>query len=263
MAGFGKALFRLLIVVVVLCAIALVFELLGKLWPSEQASFEAVSREDTVESYNAFLQAHPEGTYAREARYRLDEKCWEEVRQQKTVEVYRKYLRLCPKGGHACEAKKEVRQKDLAPELAPACKGLGAARAAGYRQGPGPHPIVFLTEEGNLHDWDVETPATWQREAVAEIELVAVVGPQRETVLEVVHYNGPSITRCRYDLTVHLHEARTGRRIATKHFHTVPREARYQEPYSLTRLGSPVSRSEVEGWLAHYVLRTEMPGVKE
>jgi hypothetical protein len=97
-------------------------------------------------------------------------------------------------------------------------------------------------------------PDSWEPLGVAFTELVACVGEEEETRIELCLYNGPNIERFVYQRTVRARSALTGRVVATSTIRgEPPRECRYSEPWSLVRLeGTHPGAAEVTSWLAGY-----------
>ena len=149
---------------------------------------------------------------------------------------------------------------DILAAMSPVVSGRGVSEAAPYDpKKPGPHPVVLLTTAGAAYDdWNESLPSGWAPSSVGETELVAVVGPEREILVGTAPYfNGPSVSSYRFELGVDLHDARTGRTIAT---YTLKGRNPYPYPYSappgLTRIdGSKVSHTDLEDWLCPRVQR--------
>lgn len=145
-------------------------------------------------------------------------------------------------------------QDDIRAALAGVCAGQGVPQAAAYTGG-GVHPMVALSSDGEPHDWTNDVPEVWTPASLDAAQLVACVRPEQERSIEVCHYNGPDITRYRYEVTIRLVEARTGAEVAsTVLVGSDPRECRSTEDYDLTRLaGDHISFSEAEDWLRDHV----------
>ena len=131
------------------------------------------------------------------------------------------------------------------------CRAEPVPQAAAF-QGAGPHPVVLLGAEGQEHPWSNDLPAAWRPPTVNDVQLVTVVGPEQEIVIEVCPYTPPpNITRYRYQTDIRLVEASTGvTLVSTVLVGADPRDCRQQEAMSLTRLdGEPVTAQQVEDWL--------------
>jgi hypothetical protein len=110
---------------------------------------------------------------------------------------------------------------------------------------------VLLSSDGTRHSWSDNVADEWVPETVQEAQLVACVDEEQERSIEVCLYNGPSITRYRYTVSVRLVQARTGAEVASTTVHgSMPRECRQTEDYDLTRLaGDHVPFAAVEEWM--------------
>lgn len=140
-------------------------------------------------------------------------------------------------------------------ECAPSCDGVALPHAASY-VGSGPHPIVLMGSDGTEHEWSEMLPEEWWPDRVEDVQLVAIVGPETEVVLEECLYQGaPSIVRYRFERSIRIVEASTGMTIdSAVLLGTEPRECRMQEPWNLVRLeGDPVEYEQVEEWLEPFV----------
>jgi hypothetical protein len=136
----------------------------------------------------------------------------------------------------------------------PVCRGEAVLEAATY-VGPGPHPVVLLDTQGSEHPWTNELPREWWPATVEELQLVALIGPEEEVVIEVCPYNGPDITRFRYQHSIRLVEASTGIEVDSAVLTgSDPRECRATEAWSLERLeGERPTYEQVEEWLRPFV----------
>jgi len=145
-------------------------------------------------------------------------------------------------------------QAEMRSAFAGVCAGQGASRAAAY-EGGGVHPIVLLASNGESHTWSNDLPGEWIPGSAEEAQLVACVEEEVESSIEVCQYNGPDITRYRYEVRVRLVEARTGVQVASTRLQgSEPRECQSTEDYDLTRLaGDHVSFSAAADWLRAHV----------
>ena len=135
--------------------------------------------------------------------------------------------------------------------LAVLCRGTPVPQAAAFNPNNEMHPTVIFRPNGTVHAWQERLQPEWQADSVEETELVIILPPQTRTLLQTVNYaNGaPSIKRYQYDLEVRVLEARTGKPLGHKHFQTIARPVRPQEPWTLTELGEPVACRDVFRWL--------------
>ncbi len=134
-------------------------------------------------------------------------------------------------------------------------EGIGVSQAASYK-GSGPHEILLLDFSGGRHGWTTSIPIEWRSKNVTGIELVVLVGEEKENVLGTCSYYGPSVTRYQYSVEAELREAKTGKIVASITLYgSEPRHCGQTEDYHLTRLeGSHVSFSQLSEWLRQYVV---------
>lgn len=141
--------------------------------------------------------------------------------------------------------------------LAPICRGVLPADAASVEsyEGSSIHPVVIASESGETHSWNGQIPDEWYPASVEEAQLIACIGLDKETEIQVCHYDGPDITRYRSETTVRLVEASTGQTIATTTLYgTDPRICRPIEAYQATGLkGDPVTFEQLQDWLHSFV----------
>ncbi len=145
-------------------------------------------------------------------------------------------------------------QAEIRAALASVCSGGGVAEAAAYAGGA-LHPVILLRSSGEVHDWSDDLSGSWVPQSIQNAQLVACVDPEQEREIEVCAYDGPDITRYRYEESLRLVGARTGATVASTVLEgNDPRECQQTEPYDLTRLaGDPVSFAAAEDWLRAYV----------
>lgn len=74
-----------------------------------QTPFAKAQEEDSIEAYEAFLQAQPNSPFVTQAEIRLEELYLEKAREDKTLEAYDAYLERYPKGQHTEKATEERR----------------------------------------------------------------------------------------------------------------------------------------------------------
>src|SRR5206468_8254661 len=118
--------------------------------------------------------------------------------------------------------------------LAEACRGKGAPTAAEYLKIPGPHRLVFFDTHGRIYqDWQEKVPDEWAGESVENTELVIVAGKNYKTLIQLITYpnNAPPVARYRHDQDVHVIVAKTGEKIASKRFVSMPRPISYVEDW--------------------------------
>lgn len=134
------------------------------------------------------------------------------------------------------------------------CGGETYPAAAAY-SGVGLHPLVVSLADGERHSWNNDLPEAWFPAIAEQTQLVACVGEPAEVRVELCEYDGPDITRYRYDTRVWILEAKTGRVVAEQTFHgSEPRACGYSEDYDLTEIhGIEVGYSDVESWLKQYI----------
>jgi len=143
--------------------------------------------------------------------------------------------------------------------LSPVCRGQGVEQAAPYTGGP-PHRLVSLDSDGNAHPWIKEIPEDWCPSSLNDVELVLVVGEEKEKLVQTCEYEGgPDIKRYRYSMDVELREAKSGETVScTIIYGTMPRPCEKIEEVALTRVqGSPVSFTQLQRWLERYVMDKE------
>jgi hypothetical protein len=153
-------------------------------------------------------------------------------------------------------------EKKLAPakakfpeELAPAAQAQPVPIAAAFHASDLPHKMVFLKANGGLHPWHEKHDGfneEWYTARVEETELVVVVGNSQKLAISHQTYPGgaPPITRYQYNLEAWLIEAKTGRVLANRWFHNMPRQLRARETWETTVIGAPVSYHIVFKWAA-------------
>lgn len=140
-------------------------------------------------------------------------------------------------------------------ELAPAAQAQPVAIAAPYTVADLPHKMVFLKATGGLHPWHEKHEGfneEWYTTRVEETELVIVVGNTQKLPISHQTYPGgaPPITRYQYNLEASLVEAKSGRVLANRWFHNMPRQLRAVERWETTAIGAPVSYHTVFKWAA-------------
>lgn len=143
--------------------------------------------------------------------------------------------------------------------LSPVCRGQGVEQAAPYTGEP-PHPVVSLDFNGNEHPWMKKIPRDWCPASLDHVELVLVVGEEKEKLVQTCKYEGgPDVKRYRYSVEVELRGAKSGEIVSrTTIFGTMPRPCGRVEEVPLTRLeGARVSFSQLQRWLERYIMDVE------
>lgn len=111
------------------------------------------------------------------------------------------------------------------------CQGKGVRAAPAYDRARRQRHVMSVVSGGATYPADSGAVEPSQVELVLCMERSAVV-------MQVCHYNGPSITRNRYRWTATLLEARTARRLAEASVQgDMPRACGFSEPWSLTVIG--------------------------
>ena len=224
------------------------------LWGKEVLAWRAAEEENSVESYQAYVHAYPEGRW--EAWDRLRAKWWERAQTENSVASYYQFA----KHYGDPEARSRMYQKleaGIKARRLPT-KPLGAKQPS-LHPGGAPHAIVLWMPSDMLHKWQRELPIEWQPASLESVRLIATL-QESEIHLGTYHFDrGPPVTRTQHQLSVVLTDARTGEMVATKEFQNVPREIRPVENYHLTQLGHPVSLHELQSWLRPIVQEGKLP----
>jgi hypothetical protein len=103
--------------------------------------------------------------------------------------------------------------------LKPVVEGTGVPEAAAYDPDkPGIHPLIFISPI-NQGVYDISLPKTWIPPNIGQAELVAVL-QFNYVLIDWRRYRQPDIVIGRYrtDTDVYIHEARTGKLIASTTF---------------------------------------------
>ena len=155
----------------------------------------------------------------------------------------------------APEKKPEVKKPPKArfpQDLSPAARAEPVAQAAELDTEAKFHKTVFLKTTGALHPWQEYLKEEWTAENVEETALVVVLGPQKKTFIEIIHYpNGaPPISRYKYEVEASIIAAKTGKVLANRQFINMPRNIQKIETWDTTALGSPVEFRIVFHWVA-------------
>jgi len=142
----------------------------------------------------------------------------------------------------------------LTAALAPAC-ARQAVPGASAMSSSGNH-LVVLDVTGREHGWTGFPPVTWRPPDLGDAELVACVGPETSSVIQVCAYsNGPSITRYEAKRAVTVAEAVTGNIVTTFTVTQKPRTCAASEKKDVTELRATVGWPIVEQHLKALVDR--------
>jgi len=117
-----------------------------------------------------------------------------------------------------------------------------------------------LDSDGNAHPWIKEIPEDWCPSSLNDVELVLIVGEEKEKLVQTCeYYMGPDVNRYRYFMDVELREAKSGELVSrTTVFGTMPRPCEKKEEVPLTQLeGDHVSFTQLQRWLERYVMDKE------
>ncbi|MEW5827711.1 MAG: hypothetical protein AB1846_02385 [Chloroflexota bacterium] len=151
--------------------------------------------------------------------------------------------------------------EDMAEVLAVALQGEGVPEAAEYDKAePGPHLIVLLTADGELHDWNAYLRPEWVPTRIGDVELVGSV-TYFTTVVATARYTGCGassaiiVSRVRRDIRVLLQEAKTGKTVSSETFEG-------EEPPGFDRslgcgttaiYGNSAPFSKINDWLVAFI----------
>jgi WD40 repeat protein len=167
----------------------------------------------------------------------------------------------------------------IALALQPVFSGQGVPEAAAYDPGgPGPHPVTLLSTSGaaytqeiegesiggyqytTIDNWNTHLPTGWSTASLSEVELVVVIGDEREYALESAQYVGGqnqslTVTAYRFETDIELREAHTGKTLAVLPFSgSDPRPFPERWGKVTNRLeGSHFTYVLLEGWLCQAV----------
>ena len=160
------------------------------------------------------------------------------------------------------------RQSAVISAAAPAAFGEGVLSAGAYQpEESGPHRVVILSGAGKAYadwleeDWNSRLPSDWVPESAGDIELVAVLSPERKEYLGSRPYTGldeiVDFAAYAFAIDIALKEARTGKTVATTtlsgsvpSFDFVEYQVPGQEPHID---GEHIAYSSLEEWLCPYV----------
>lgn len=101
---------------------------------SPNADWQKANQQNTVASYQQFIQQHPSDSRVEQARNRInalkDEQAWSAAKSANTLDAYQQYLQQDPNGMHAADAQDKVNslQQDAAWQSAQSTN-----TAAGYQ----------------------------------------------------------------------------------------------------------------------------------
>lgn len=170
-----------------------------------------------------------------------------------TIIIYRNELALIYEQNRQANIKRE--QFHQIVELFKDVSRGTAFNQTTYYEGQGIHPIICLDWDNDTFYWTWDLPDDWRPPNETDLELIVYVGDQKEIVLEVCPYTGPSISRIQWCVNAELREAKTGEIIdEVTLYGSRPRPCRQWESYGNTRLeGSRVSVDQLIEWLEQYV----------
>lgn len=144
------------------------------------------------------------------------------------------------------------------------CQGKGVRAAPAYDRARRLSHVMSVVSGGETYSADSAAVDPSQVELVLCMERSALV-------MQVCHYNGPSITRYRYRWTASLLEARTARRLAEESVQgDMPRACGFTESWSLTTIGGSHDsygealtdiRPRLARWIAHEAADTALPAL--
>lgn len=104
----------------------------------EKSDWRSAQAADSAESYQQFIDSHPDSTLVATARERLaqlaEEKDWRAAAEMDTAEAYEKFLAQYPQGHWAKEAR--VRADNFAANGATAASGASAGASAAPGESP-------------------------------------------------------------------------------------------------------------------------------
>jgi hypothetical protein len=135
-------------------------------------------------------------------------------------------------------------------DLAPAARAQAVPEAAVFTPSNKYYPMVILKPSGQLHAWQEKLGDEWQAESVETTQLALVVGADKKRLLSRTDYpNGaPPVERWQFELEVSVVEPKTGKVVANRMFHNVPRGIKQIEGWELTMIAQPVQFRTVFNW---------------
>ena len=155
--------------------------------------------------------------------------------------------------------------------MAPVVSGQGVSTASEYDPDkPGPHPVLILSSSGDEYrmeqltglpspSWNSNLPHGWLPASVDKIELVVLVGPERQISLGSAPYTKDGITymieRIRYEQEAEIRVARTGQTLAVYSFVGSEPMDFPQISWESTLGGSRMGYQTLEAWLCPMVHR--------
>jgi len=111
----------------------------------EQQDWRSAEAADTIESYDQFIQRHPESELASQARTRVaqlgEERDWQRAGSADNVDAYREFLNEHPNGKWAQEARIRIENFSLGEQASAAAIAAGAGASATASAG-GPAPAA-------------------------------------------------------------------------------------------------------------------------
>ena len=77
---------------------------------SDEKAWQTAVAENTIESYEEYLEKYPEGIFVEEAMEAIDELMWEKAVEKNTIESYQEYLKKQPEGKYLKEAVEIIKE---------------------------------------------------------------------------------------------------------------------------------------------------------
>ena len=147
------------------------------------------------------------------------------------------------------QKKPEPIRASFPADLIPAAQCRSGAPGRRFKAEAHTHKMAVLKTTGALHPWQDHLKEEWQAERVEETELVLVVGEQKKTFIDLIHFQeGPPVARYKHAVEVSMVEAKTGKVLANRVIVNMPRAIYDTEAWALTALGRPVPWSPVFHW---------------
>lgn len=174
-------------------------------------------------------------------------------------------LDVDPKGLARALSQNNVRlesRESILAALGGACRGQGIAEAAPYNPEGTFHPLVLLSDAGELHDMTDDVAENGlEPMALRFAELLVCVGEEQEVLVQKCKYlNGPPTLRFKYPIHVRAVEARTGALVAESDFEETPRRCPLTKSSRADdRIEAHVEFDDLVEWLVGLV-ETARPG---
>jgi hypothetical protein len=149
----------------------------------------------------------------------------------------------------------------MAEILSVVIQGEGVPEAAEYlKSEKGPHPIILLDADGELHGWNEYLRAEWKPDSLGKVQLVGTLTFYQETVA-TQKYTGCGqpgaifVTRIRRNLRIVLQEAKTGKTVSSESFPggEPPGFPRSLHCGQTTLFGETVPYTTLQEWLRPFI----------